>query len=146
MSAARRRERRQARIAARQLLKSGIPLNAIGTLSTAERYRRFLDKVVDAAEKRVDTGEGGVSVREGLAAIKEIRTLDREKAELVNTEPTAEELAAEDAANAAAETAYEQDEASREAARASGPQISGQDGRETEKGSAAAVHLTAAAS
>lgn len=89
MSGARRKARREARRAAEQLLKSGVNPAAIGRISQIERLKSFMLKVVDAAEKRLETGEGAVSVREGIAATQVYLKLERAQ------QTQAEELADE---------------------------------------------------
>ena len=112
MGAARRRQRREARQAAAQLLKAGIAPQHIGQLAQAERMKRVLFKVVDGLEKRLDTGEGTITVREGLAAMKEIRALESYQRELADAEPTDAQLA--DAEDTLAEAKHEEDVESRE--------------------------------
>ncbi|MCC6573487.1 MAG: hypothetical protein IT462_06815 [Planctomycetes bacterium] len=144
MSASRRNARRQARQAAKQLLRAGVRAGDIGRSLDDSRIKRVLLKMVDGLEKRIDTGEGPVSVREGLAAIKELRELEREQ----TREATAEEIAAEEAAHTAAEAAHELDEASRESnscvAGASSP-VAGPVRPCRTQGSAAGVPLIGAA-
>ncbi len=90
MSGARRKARREARRAAEQLLKSGVNLAAIGRVSQIERLKSFMLKVVDAAEKRLETGEGTVTVREGIAATQVYLKL--EKAQQAQAEEPADEF------------------------------------------------------
>ncbi len=114
MGAARRRLRREAREAATQLLRAGLSVNTIGRMTAGERYKRVLDKVVDAMERKLDTGEGPVSVREGLMAIKEARAIELQQAEAAGTPLSPQETADSDAAQAKAEAAHTADAESRE--------------------------------
>lgn len=75
MGGSRRRMRRQAREAAKQLLSQGVPAREIGRVVEDARVGRVLLRVVEEMEKRLDGAEGRVTVREGLAAIKEIRQM-----------------------------------------------------------------------
>jgi uncharacterized membrane protein YdbT with pleckstrin-like domain len=84
MGGLRRRLRRQAKDAAKQLLKQGVPLNAIGRITADARTMGFLGKVIDAAEKRIETGEGKVTVREGIAAAQTITKLQAQQAKALD--------------------------------------------------------------
>ncbi|MCC6574076.1 MAG: hypothetical protein IT462_09805 [Planctomycetes bacterium] len=126
MGAARRRQRREAKQAAKELLKAGIQTQHIGRLAKGEQLKSFMLKVVSAAEKRIDTGEGNISVREGIAAAKAYQDIDRDQRELIDSEPSDAELAAAEAADAAAEAAHEEDV---ESQNGTGAQSSGQNGR-----------------
>ena len=92
MGAARRNARRKAREAAKQLLDSGIPASAIADYADLERDKRFLGKIVEAAEKALDGAESKVSLREGLAAVKERRALRDQQLEIAERSPDAEDL------------------------------------------------------
>lgn len=129
MSAARRRLRREARQAATELLKAGIEPAHIGRLARGERLKGFMLKVVDAAEKRIDTGQGNVTVREGIAAAKAWRELDAEQREIAESEPTEAEVSARAAEDTLAEAKHEDDLESRESDAGVTPAIDGQDGR-----------------
>lgn len=89
MSAARRRMRRQARQAAKRLLEAGVSPDAIGRVNESDELKAFYMKVVRAAAKRVETGEGNVTVREGIAAAAKVQELERREAEVehFNDEP-----------------------------------------------------------
>ena len=75
MGGFRRRMRRQAREVVRQLINQGVPPREVGRVVEDARVGRVLWRVIEEMEKRLDGGEGKVSVREGLAAIKEIRQM-----------------------------------------------------------------------
>jgi hypothetical protein len=95
MGAARRNARRRAREAAQALIDSGIPASAIGEYADLERDKRFLGKIVDQAEKRLDGGTSEVSLRDGMAAVKERRALRDQQIELADRKPDAEDLTPE---------------------------------------------------
>lgn len=95
MGAARRNARRKAREAAQALLDSGIPASAIGEYADLERDKRFLGKIVDAAEKGLDGVESKVSLRDGMSAVKERRALRDQQIELADRAPDAEDLTPE---------------------------------------------------
>ncbi len=109
MGAARRRQRREAREAAKQILRAGISPQHVGRLAQGEQLKTFMLKVVRAAEQRIDTGEGLVSVREGIAAAKAYAEIDLRQREVIDSDPTDAELAAAADANAAAEAVHEAD-------------------------------------
>lgn len=101
MGGFRRRLRRQAREAAKQLVSQGVPPREFGRVVEDARVGRVLLRVIEEMEKRLDGGEGKVSVREGLAAIKEIRQMKaaqqkalEESAEFEEAQALQEELAA----------------------------------------------------
>lgn len=100
MGGLRRRLRREARSAAKQLVRQGVPARSIGRIVEDERVQRVLLRMVEEVEKKLDGKEANVSVREGLAAIKEIRALKAEQqkalendAAMADAEMLAEEIA-----------------------------------------------------
>jgi hypothetical protein len=82
MGAARRKERRAAREAAKKLLKSGITPGQVGKTIAQERLKKFYLRILEQAEKKLEGGESKVSVREGMAAAKEIERIELAQAEL----------------------------------------------------------------
>ncbi len=84
MSAARRRMRRQARLAAKRLLEAGVSPESIGRANESDELKAFYMKVVRAAAQRVETGEGNVTVREGIAAAAKVQELERRQAEMAD--------------------------------------------------------------
>lgn len=102
MGGLRRRLRREARSAAKQLVRQGVPARSIGRIVEDERVQRVLLRMVEEVEKKLDGKEANVSVREGLAAIKEIRALKAEQQEALESaaaQTDAEMLAEEIAEN-----------------------------------------------
>ncbi|NUO17546.1 MAG: hypothetical protein HUU03_14025, partial [Planctomycetaceae bacterium] len=85
MGGLRRRLRREARSAAKQLVRQGVPARSIGRIVEDERVNRVLMRIVEEMEKRLDGKGSSVSVREGLAAIKEIRALKAEQQEALES-------------------------------------------------------------
>jgi hypothetical protein len=77
------------------LLESGIPASAIGEYADLERDKRFLGRIVEAAEKNLDGVESKVSLRDGMAAVKERRALRDQQIELADRVPDAEDLTQE---------------------------------------------------
>lgn len=86
MGGLRRRLRREARSAAKQLVRQGVPARSIGRIVEDERVNRVLMRIVEEMEKRLDGKGSSVSVREGLAAIKEIRALKAEQQEALQND------------------------------------------------------------
>jgi hypothetical protein len=83
MSGARRRARREAKQAVKQLMKQGMPARAIGAVASTEKLKFTLMKIVNKLDRKLETGEGDISVREGIAAISEIRRLEQAQGKLV---------------------------------------------------------------
>lgn len=83
MSGARRRARREAKYAVKQLMKQGLPASAIGAIASTEKLKFTLMKIVNKLDKKLDTGEGDISIREGLAAIGEIRKLEQAQGKMI---------------------------------------------------------------
>ena len=105
MGAARRNMRRQARLAATQLLKSGVPASAIGAVSSIERLKGTLLKIVGKLDRKLDTGEGEITIREGLAAINSLTRLEQTQSQLGAQEPQEETPEPSESAVSAAESA-----------------------------------------
>ena len=83
MSGARRRARREAKYAVKQLMKQGMPASAIGAVASTDKLKFTLMKIVNKLDKKLDTGEGDISIREGLAAIGEIRKLEQAQGKMI---------------------------------------------------------------
>lgn len=83
MSGARRRARREAKFAVKQLMKQGMPASAIGAVASTEKLKFTLMKIVNKLDRKLDTGEGEISLREGIAAIGEIRRLEQAQGKMI---------------------------------------------------------------
>lgn len=83
MSGARRRARREAKYAVKQLMKQGLPASAIGAIASTDKLKFTLMKIVNKLDRKLDTGEGDISIREGLAAIGEIRKLEQAQGKMI---------------------------------------------------------------
>lgn len=135
MGGLRRRLRREARSAAKQLVRQGVPARSIGRIVEDERVNRVLMRIVEEMEKRLDGKGSSVSVREGLAAIKEIRALKAEQQKALQN----------DAAMADAEMLEDEIEENAQSAGAVKHLVAGSDGSSENTGSTGSGHTQAGA-
>lgn len=135
MGGLRRRLRREARAAAKQLVRQGVPARSIGRIVEDERVQRVLLRMVEEVEKKLDGKEANVSVREGLAAIKEIRALKAEQQKALES----------DAAMADAEMLEDEIEENAQSAGAVKHFVAGADGSSENTGATGSGHTQAGA-
>lgn len=135
MGGLRRRLRREARAAAKQLVRQGVPARSIGRIVEDERVQRVLLRMVEEVEKKLDGKEANVSVREGLAAIKEIRALKAEQQKALEN----------DAAMADAEMLEDEIEENAQSAGAVKHLVAGADGSSENTGATGSGHTQAGA-
>lgn len=80
---------------AKQLLKQGVTASAVNRVAQDARTVGFLTKVLEAAEKRLETGQGAVSVREGLAAAQALSKLQKQQAQALEQAAQLDDAAGE---------------------------------------------------